>query len=215
MQRTSMIAVVFVLLAVCFSQIQGPQQARFWIGEVESESRARTASPTALPGMQISQPPWLPELAHLAERLNRIGFPQLPWGDMNLKLHTHQHLDILIHGKPVTVPANIGISSAPKFLSPLHTHDASGVIHVESPTIETFTLGELFDVWGVRFTSRCIGAFCAHGNDRLLVFLNGKLFKDNPRRLPLEWHQEIVVTFGRAKELPAPIPSSYKFPDGL
>src|SRR5205823_14298698 len=47
----------------------------------------------------------------------------------------------------VTIPANMGISSAPKFISPLHTHDATGVVHVESPTIETFTLGQFFDVW--------------------------------------------------------------------
>jgi hypothetical protein len=134
---------------------------------------------------------------------------------MNLTLHTHQHLDILVHGKPVTVPANIGISSAPKFISPLHTHDATGVIHVESPTIETFTLGQFFDVWGVRFTSRCVGGECAKGNNKVQVFLNGKLFADDPRRLPLLQHQEIVVTFGSTKELPHPIPASYTFPAGV
>jgi hypothetical protein len=188
------------LTGVCFSQ---------------SASRPRSTSPAAIPGLQMSPPPWPAELAHLAERLNAIGFPQLPWGDMNLTLHTHQHLDIFIHGKPVTVPANIGISSAPKFLSPLHTHDATGVVHVESPTIETFNLGQFFDVWGVRLTSRCLGPECAKGKDKLQVFLNGKPFKDDPRRLPLLQHQEIVVTFGNTKELPRTIPASYTFPAGF
>ena len=190
----------FILSAVCFSQ---------------SASRRSSTMRMSLPGLESSPPPWPAELSRLGERLDAIGFPKLPWGDMNLTLHTHQHLDIFIHGKPVTVPANIGISSAPKFLSPLHTHDATGVIHVESPTIETFTLGQFFDVWGVRFTSGCLGAECAKGKTKLQVFLNGKLFKDDPRRLPLLQHQEIVVTFGSTKELPRTIPASYTFPAGL
>jgi len=199
---SSQIAVIALLLltGVCFPQ---------------SSSRPANRSFRSLPGLQMSPPPWQAELSRLGERLDAIGFPKLPWGDMNLTLHTHQHLDVFIHGKPVTVPANIGISSAPKFLSPLHTHDATGVIHVESPTIETFTLGQFFDVWGVRFTSRCLGAECTKGKAKLQVFLNGKLFKDDPRRLPLLQHQEIVVTFGSIKELPHTIPASYTFPAGL
>jgi hypothetical protein len=34
--------------------------------------------------------------------------------------------------------------------SPLHTHDTSGIIHVESPTVRSFTLGEFVDLWGGR-----------------------------------------------------------------
>lgn len=196
------VAVIALLIptAICFSQ---------------STSGPAKAMRTSLPGLQVSTPPWNAELTHLVERLKAIHLALLPWGDMNLTLHTHQHLDILIHGKAVTVPANIGISSAPKFISPLHTHDASGVIHVESPTIETFTLGQFFDVWGVRFTSRCLGAECAKGRDKMLVFLNGKQFMDDPRRLPLLQHQELVVAFGSAKELPRQIPAGYTFPAGL
>jgi len=32
-------------------------------------------------------------------------------------------------------------------MSPLHTHDATGLIHVESNTIRNFTLGEFLDIW--------------------------------------------------------------------
>jgi len=178
-------------------------------------SRSAKGSSAALPGLQISPPPWPAELTQLGERLDAIRLARLPWGDMNLTLHTHQHLDVFLHGRAMPVPANLGISSAPKFISPLHTHDATGVIHVESPTIETFTLGQFFDVWGVRFTSRCLGAECTKGHSKVQVFLNGRLFMDDPRRLPLLQHQEIVVTFGSTKELPHPIPASYTFPAGL
>ena len=169
----------------------------------------------ALPGMRISMAPWPPELTHLAERLKAIGFPQLPWGDMNLKLHTHQHLDVYILGNAVTVPANIGISSDPKFISPLHTHDARGIIHVESPVVRSFTLGQLFDVWGVRLNTHCIGGYCEQEDKRLWIFVNGKRLECDPRSIALLAHEEIVLAFGTRKELPNPVPDGYKFPPGF
>jgi hypothetical protein len=48
------------------------------------------------------------------------------------------------------VPAGVGIDPAVGY-APLHTYDPSG-IHVESPTVRIYTLGELFGVWGVRLT---------------------------------------------------------------
>jgi hypothetical protein len=32
-------------------------------------------------------------------------------------------------------------------MSPLHTHDSSGLIHVESNTFRNYTLGEFLDIW--------------------------------------------------------------------
>ena len=32
-------------------------------------------------------------------------------------------------------------------MSPLHTHDATGIIHVESNMLRNFTLGEFLDIW--------------------------------------------------------------------
>lgn len=33
-------------------------------------------------------------------------------------------------------------------MSPLHTHDTSGTIHVESNSYRTYTLGQFLDIWG-------------------------------------------------------------------
>jgi sulfur carrier protein ThiS len=33
-------------------------------------------------------------------------------------------------------------------MSPLHTHDGTGTIHVESSVNRDYTLGEFLDVWG-------------------------------------------------------------------
>jgi hypothetical protein len=87
-------------------------------------------------------------------------------------VHIHQHLELYVDGRKVPVPAGIGINPAVGF-APLHTHDASGVIDVESPTVRTYTLGQFFAVWGVRFTPSCLGGYCAAGDRRLRVYVNG------------------------------------------
>ncbi len=80
-------------------------------------------------------------------------------------MHNHANLTVTDNGLPVTVPAHVGMSmvgtgsdpllygdhSVDKFgmqgMSPLHTHDSTGLIHVESNTARNFTLGEFLDIW--------------------------------------------------------------------
>jgi len=111
------------------------------------------------------------ETTQLRARLGAIGIQVLTAGGE--ALHIHEHLDLYVDGRAVTVPADVGISLAGGFLSPLHTHDPRGIIHVESPLVRDFTLSDFFDVWGVRFDAHCVGGVC-DGNGRLLsVFVNG------------------------------------------
>ncbi len=74
--------------------------------------------------------------------------------------HYHPELFIYDHGKPVEIPSNIGIS--PTCMRPLHTHDNSGTIHVETPIHHDFTVGDFFSNWGKPFSK-----------DQLLDFKNG------------------------------------------
>jgi hypothetical protein len=62
-----------------------------------------------------------------------------------LAMHIHPHLDLFIDGQAVGIPAGIGITPAGDL--PLHTHDASGLIHIESPIVRTFYLQDWFTVW--------------------------------------------------------------------
>ena len=168
--------------------------------------------PPRLPGLQAGPPPWETAAPELRARLEAIGLPVLSAEVTNL--HIHMHIDVFVHGTRVTVPANVGINTAGGYLSPLHTHDDSGLIHVESPTDRTYTLGQFFDVWGVRFTNRCLGGMCDQGSERLRVFVGGRPVRGDPRLLELALHQEIVVTYGTPAQLPRPIPSTYSFPIG-
>lgn len=168
--------------------------------------------PATLPGIQTGAPPWTAGHNGLRERLRALGLPAL--GTEGTALHTHEHLDVFVHGRQVTVPAQIGIDPAGQFISPLHTHDDSGVIHVESPTQRAFSLGQFMDVWGVLFTRDCIGSLCTSGDNRLRVYVDGQEATGDPRRLELFSHEQIVVTYGTNAELPSPIPDSYGFPFG-
>lgn len=168
--------------------------------------------PNTLAGIQIGNYPWPPEIDNLEKRLSEIRLPALL--QEGTILHTHQHLDIFINGQQLTLPANIGIDDAKGFIAPIHTHDETGMIHVESPVTEKFYLGQFFDIWGVLFSSDCIGGYCNNKNQKLKIFVDGKLFNGNPRMIELMAHQEIALVYGTISQLPSPVPSYYAFPNG-
>jgi len=185
---------------------------------VETSSGGSSAGPPSvppdrLPGQLVGPAPWSANVRLLRRRLTAIGLPALD--AEGTALHIHQHLDIYVNGRRVPLPAGIGIDELDGFISPLHTHDTSGVIHVESPKVETFTLGQFFAVWGVRLTPRCLGGYCSSGARAVRVYASGRRISGDPRRLPLAAHQEIVVTYGTPGQLPKPVPSRYDFPLGL
>jgi len=175
--------------------------------------RQPATSPVPLAGLQTGPAPWSPpNTAGLAERLQAVGLaPLIPME--GTAVHIHQHLDLDVDGHKVPVLAGVGIDPAVGY-APLHTHDPSGVLHVESPTVRPYTLGEFFAVWGVRLTPSCLGGYCAGGDRQLRVYVDGRADKGDPATLVLAAHQELVVAFGTTAQQPAPVPSSYQFPPG-
>ena len=168
-----------------------------------------TAAPRAIPwsqlgALQTGPPPWNNGVGALTDRLQPLGLNSL--GSEGTVLHVHQHLDLYVNGKRVTLPALIGIYDN-SYLTEIHVHDTSGVIHVESPTQRTFTLGQLFGEWGVKLTASCVGRYCGH----VKWWVNGKGMTGDPAALPLQSHQEIVIAAGPP---PLVVPKSFKFPQG-
>jgi hypothetical protein len=154
--------------------------------------------------LQTGPPPWNNGVGGLTDRLAPLGLNAL--GSEGTVLHIHQHLDLYVNGKHVTLPALIGIYDN-SYLTEVHVHDSSGVIHVESPTNRTFTLGQLFGEWGVKLNASCVGSFCGH----LKWWINGAPMTGDPAALNLKAHQEIVIAAGPP---PLVVPKSYKFPAG-
>jgi len=65
--------------------------------------------------------------------------------------HWHVQLSIFSGGSTVTIPANIGLSAF--CTEPVHTHDVSGTIHVESDVNRLYSIGDFFAVWKKPFGS--------------------------------------------------------------
>jgi hypothetical protein len=159
--------------------------------------------------VRMGEAPWPPELDRLRERLHAIGLPALE--AEGTVVHTHQHLDIIVNGRHISIPEGIGINEAQGFIAPIHTHDTTGILHVESDEVRAFTLGQVFDIWGVRFTANCLGAHCVDEGHTLRIFVNGLDMPGDPRSIELEPHQEIAIVYAE-KGARVPVPSSYRFP---
>jgi hypothetical protein len=175
---------------------------------------ARPGTPASSTGpVFLGQRIWGTNSTTLTSRLPRIGLPALR--AEALAYHIHEHLDLFINGERVLVPAGIGIDEAAGLITVLHTHTPDGVIHVEAPDVQRYTLGQFFDVWGVRLTARCLGGFCNEGTRQVRAFLDGAPFEGDPADIVLTEHGEIVIAYGTFAEVPTPLPSGYRFPPGL
>lgn len=167
-------------------------------------------SMASLPGVLDRRPPWPANNgSSLQLRLREIGLQ--PLREEGQVLHIHQHLDIWVDGDKVTVPANLGIDAGEAFISDLHTHDTAGIMHVESPTSQSFTLGQFFAVWGLPLSADCIGSLCEQGDKQLRVWVNGEQVEADPTRIVLAEHQEIAIAYGTQAQVPDPVPESFDF----
>jgi ribosome-associated protein YbcJ (S4-like RNA binding protein) len=158
-------------------------------------------------GLQATAAPWAPEYSQLPTRLNAMNLPV----QSDVIYHVHAMLRVYVNGKQTPVPSQIGIDPQGQYLAALHTHDTSGVIHLEANQVYPFTLGQFFTVWGVKFTGTQIGSYVSNGTSSLAVYVNGKRITD-PVNYKLRAHDLIVVGYGA----PGSFPTSYKasFPAG-
>ena len=134
-----------------------------------------------------------------------------------LRVHIHAHLSIFNKGHQIAVPYGIGIMRPFQIVNGfvargsgfywLHTHDATGIIHIESPTDRTFTLGNFCDVWGEPLTTRNVAGL----QGAVHAFVNGNPYAGNPREIALAPHELITLEVGE----PIVRPPIYTFPNGL
>ncbi len=128
-------------------------------------------------------------------------------------LHIHSHLALFVNGSQLQVPAGIGIAPIPPqgCLYWIHTHDTTGIIHIEAPALGPpgggpFTLGMFFDIWNQPLTQNDV----AGKRGPVTAYVNGMLWRGDPRSIPLLAHQLITLEVG--KRVPPP---NYAFPYGV
>lgn len=204
-------AVVLVAVIVGFS-LSGGSSTR---GGARQNSAVTTGprQPTAGVVLSTSAPPW-PIPTSAAPFIGAAGLHAQ--GSETLQVHYHAHIDIIENGVTVTVPAYIGYlidNGHATGVTSLHTHDASGIVHIESPTDVAFTLGQVFTEWGVRLRSGQVGDLATTNGNVLRVYVNGSAFTGDPATIVLRPHEEIALWYGSASATPR-VPSRYAFPSG-
>lgn len=156
-------------------------------------------------------PPWNAP-ADAAAAVRAAGLPML--SQEGRVIHIHAHLDVSVDGQPVEVPAGIGIDRSGRGISPLHTHNATGVIHIESPVNRAFNLGEFFTEWEVTLSPNNVGGLHVGDGKALRIFVNRTQVTANPAAVILNAHDEIALIYGNPQSAGS-IPSRYDFPSGL
>ena len=130
----------------------------------------------------------------------KASVPTTPVGNIQcnageqLATHYHAHLTILLNGQPVSVPAQIGITDQCFYW--MHTHDTSGVIHIEAPANQkdrTFTLGDFFSVWKQPLSSTQVATLTLTSDQKLVIYVDGKPYTGDPKKIVLKSHTQVVL----------------------
>jgi hypothetical protein len=108
--------------------------------------------------------------------------------------HVHSHLSIVYNGQTRALPANIGLPGSCNY--ELHTHDNTGIIHVETPNNKRFTLGQFFDIWGEPLTTTNVAGLT--GDVVVYIRDNGDIrrYMGDPRNIQLGSLREITLQVG-------------------
>jgi hypothetical protein len=117
------------------------------------------------------------------------------------------HLELFAHNQGVVLPAGIGVNRAlhPRCRYPLRTLEPTGVIQVDLTTARRGpTVADLFRLWGQPLSRHRMVSF--HGS--VTAFLDGRRWRDDPTRIPLRRHAQVVLELGPY----VPPHASYLFP---
>lgn len=127
--------------------------------------------------------------------------------DQKVTYHIHVYVAVYVNGTQKRLPAGAGIpsplvehlanglfedNSFNGCLYWLHVHTTDDVLHVESPTTQTFSLGQFFDIWGQPLGPDQVGP----AKGKVTAFENGTPYRGNPRDIPLLPHAVIQLDVG-------------------
>lgn len=117
-------------------------------------------------------------------------------------LHYHAHVSLFVEGERVAIPPAVGVVDPVivdgfvengSCLYWMHTHDGTGLVHIEPPVAGDYTLGQLFDVWGRTLTSGEV----AGSSGELSVFVDGERYSDDVREIVLSSGLHVSLQVGR------------------
>jgi hypothetical protein len=111
-----------------------------------------------------------------------------------LEYHSHAHLSILIQGEVLKVPKDIGVREECLFW--LHTHNDSGLIHLEAPEPRDYTLGQFFEIWGQPLSETQLLDRVADSSHQITATVDGEPWEGDPADIVLKDGVTIVLQYG-------------------
>jgi hypothetical protein len=118
-----------------------------------------------------------------------------------LAYHIHAHLSVYINGQSFALPAQIGIAPDSSCYYWLHTHDTSGIIHIESPSSKVYTLGTFFREWHDYFSALGYPSQL-NSTSGWQVYVDGKPYNGDFHNIQLVAHRLITLAYNSPKATP-------------
>lgn len=136
--------------------------------------------------LRTGAPPWdAPRDA--VSYIDKAGFERLPLDFSGPSPYTLT-IAVTVDGKPVQVPAGIGVDKLRAEQAAVHTHTTDGQVWVEAKTAsEHPTLAQFFTLWGLRYDAKCLADACTD----LKITVNGT---PAPWNTPLTRNAHVIVT---------------------
>lgn len=139
-----------------------------------------------------------------------------------LAVHYHADVQIYVNGVLKALPGGIGIvlpdgtdsphltsNGATSCIYSLHSHDATGIVHIESPDNRAYTLGNLFDLWGQHLSTTQFMTYPVNATHKLKIVVYDaagakKIVTGDPSKVVISAHETLVIQYNSAAELGAP-----------
>ncbi|HET9343826.1 MAG TPA: hypothetical protein VFO25_13010 [Candidatus Eremiobacteraceae bacterium] len=136
-------------------------------------------------------------------------------GALDNQFHHHVHLSMFVNGEQIALPRGTGMKQPghnkfvyhAKCVYYVHTHDETGIIHIEPPDGRAFTLAQYFDLWGEPLSTNGFAGY----SGSVSVYIDGVLQPGmDPTTIAFSPFEEITLVIGTP---PSWIPA-YVFPPG-
>ena len=126
--------------------------------------------------------------------------------------HHHVHLSLFVNGVQIAIPRGTGMKDPDKnhyiyhaaCFYWLHTHDETGIIHMEAPTSRFYVLHDYFYEWGEPLSTNNVAGYTGTQT----IFINGVQQAVDPRTIQFSPYEEITIEVG-SPVVPPPV---YAFP---
>lgn len=107
-------------------------------------------------------------------------------------VHYHALVYIYINGQQVQVPQGVGIAPDGSCYYWMHTHDTTGVIHMEAPSGRDFTLGNFLDIWSTHFSGYQNELSSADG---WTVYIGSQKYNGDFHNIVLKSHMIVTLAY--------------------